>query len=199
MFDVILFCEDSAHEQVISALLRKLAGAQDIRVHLSIRNAVGGQGKAVSEMEEFLNAFSAGREHLPDLIVVAVDANCKGLNRQLAEIMEKVPDALRDFFIGIIPDPHIERWLLLDSAAFRAVLGAGCPAPDLKCERNRYKNQLVKAVKTTGVSPLIGGLEHAEDIVMNMDIRRVRQSDPSFDRACGELERFFAAWKRNRK
>ena len=37
------------------------------------------------------------------------------------------------------PDPHVERWLLLDGAAYKAVFGKGCDTPDLKCDRNHYK------------------------------------------------------------
>ena len=35
--------------------------------------------------------------------------------------------------VKAIPEPHIERWLLLDGAASRAAVGKGCQAPDLKC------------------------------------------------------------------
>ena len=31
-----------------------------------------------------------------------------------------------------VPDPHVERWLLLDGAAFKAAVGHGCDAPDQK-------------------------------------------------------------------
>ena len=49
--------------------------------------------------------------------------------------------------IYAIPDPHIERWLLLDSAAFKKVLDKGCSAPTQKCERGLYKRLLLQAVR----------------------------------------------------
>lgn len=67
----------------------------------------------------------------PDLIVVATDANCKGLNERTREIVCRDDPAP---MILAIPDPHLERWLLLDGAAFKAVFGKGCDAPDQKCD-----------------------------------------------------------------
>jgi hypothetical protein len=71
-----------------------------------------------------------------------------------------VPDALAPINVAV-PDPHIERWLLLDGAAFKAVFGEGCDAPDLKCSRDRYKSRLIEAIRGTGVTPNLGGLEFA--------------------------------------
>ncbi len=53
--------------------------------------------------------------------------------------------------IYAIPDPHLERWLLLDSAAFKHVLGRGCSAPDQKCEKERYKQLLIQAILEAGL------------------------------------------------
>jgi hypothetical protein len=55
-----------------------------------------------------------------------------------------------------VPDPHIERWLLLDSQAFKEVLHRGCSAPDQKCDRDRYKLLLDEAVRAAEVEPLLG-------------------------------------------
>ena len=74
-----------------------------------------------------------------------------------------------------IPDPHVERWLLLDGAAFKSVFGRGCDAPDRKCDRGRYKRRLAESIVAAGVTPILGGIEFAEDIVQCMDIERAEQ------------------------
>ena len=94
-----------------------------------------------------------------------------------------------------IPDPHIERWLLLDGAAFKAVFGRGCDAPDQKCDRGRYKQRLIEAIFAAGVTPSLGGLEFAEDIVQCMDIERAAQADDSFRRFVGSLRITFRGWR----
>lgn len=89
-----------------------------------------------------------------------------------------------------IPDPHIERWLLLDSRGFKQVLGRGCAAPDRKCDRDRYKQLLDEAVRNTGVEPLLGGLEYAEDLLLTMDLDRAGRNDSSFGHLLDDLRRF---------
>lgn len=94
-----------------------------------------------------------------------------------------------------VPDPHIERWLLLDGAAFKAVFGKGCGAPDQKCERDRYKQLLIRAISATGVEPSLGGIEFAEDLVRNMDIDRAAHADRSLERFVNELRAVFHGWQ----
>ena len=106
------------------------------------------------------------------------------LNERMREIVggdEPAP------MILAIPDPHIERWLLLDGSAFKAVFGQGCSAPDRKCSRNRYKQLLIEAICDAGRPPLLGGLEYAEDILRHMYIERVTRVDRSFGRFVGDL------------
>ena len=94
-----------------------------------------------------------------------------------------------------IPDPHVERWLLLDGAAFKTAVGHGCDAPDQKCDRGRYKKRLIDAVRDAGVTPILGGLEYAEDIVSAMDVSRAAQADRSFARFVDGLAGVFRGWR----
>ena len=94
-----------------------------------------------------------------------------------------------------IPDPHIERWLLLDSAAFKAVLGRGCDVPQQKCERRRFKRLLLEAVRATGVTPLLGGIEYTEPLVKAMDLRRLESADESLGRLLKDLHILFKTWE----
>jgi len=116
---------------------------------------------------------------MPDLIVVATDANCSGFAERAREVGSRGAPAP---MVLAIPDPHIERWLLLDGAAFKAVFGRGCAAPDLKCSRDRYKQVLTEAIRTAGVIPSFGGIEYADDIVRHMNIDRAARADRSFAR-----------------
>jgi hypothetical protein len=86
-----------------------------------------------------------------------------------------------------IPDPHVERWMLVDSQAFKAVLGRGCDAPDQKCERERYKHMLLAAMRAAGIVPPLGGMEYARDIVQHLDLQRAGQLDVSLGLAIASL------------
>lgn len=184
MREVALFVEDLAHQQIIGALVNRLAQDCDVRVRLDWRNALHGHGKVVQELGNYLHDLKRQGGPFPDLIIVASDANCQGLNDRLRELRD--PEAPAPMVLAV-PDPHVERWLLLDGAAFRTVFGRGCDAPDLKCSRDRCKQLLIEAIYAAGVTPSLGGIEFAEDIIQHMDIDRAAQSDPSFQRFVEDL------------
>ena len=52
MREIALFVEDYAHQQVIGALVQRLAGDADIAVRLDWRNARHGHGKVVQELKD---------------------------------------------------------------------------------------------------------------------------------------------------
>ena len=192
MREIALFAEDYAHQLVIGALVSKVAGEYNIDVRLDWRSAVGGYGRVITEYNNYIRDLIRQGNPRPDVIVVATDANCKGLNERTREIIARGELAT---IIHAIPDPHIERWLLLDGSAFKAVFGMGCDAPDQKCDRRRYKRRLIEAIRDTGTIPRLGGIEYAEDIVQHMNIKRVARSDRSFRRFVEALRNTFQEWR----
>lgn len=190
MHEVALFVEDGAHQRVVGAILQRVAEDRGVTVRLDWRNAAGGRGQMAQELKRYLRDLTNQGGH-PDLIVVATDANCVGLRQRVKDI--NAPAVISPMVLAI-PDPHIERWLLLDGAAFRTVFGRGCDAPDRKCDRGRYKHQLFQAVNATGVAPQLGGIEYAEEIIRHMDIEGAARADPSFRRFVNDLRRVFQQW-----
>lgn len=193
MRSILLFAEDSGHEKIVSALVQRLAAEHEVNISLRVRSATGGHGKVFDALRMFLRDLPRQQEPLPDLLLVALDANCKGY----VACRREVETALASYplpFACAIPDPHVERWLLLDGAAFREVLGKGCSAPDQKCDRDRYKNLLSSAVRATGVTPLLGGIEHGEELINAMDLARA-SADSSLGRFLSELQAQFHQWK----
>ncbi len=189
---IALFVEDYAHQQVIGTLVQRVAAEFEIAVHLDWRSAVRGHGKVIDELRNYLRDLSRQSTPWPDLIVVATDANCKGLNERSREIEKlDVPATV----VLAIPDPHIERWLLLDGAAFRTVFGRGCQAPDRKCSRARYKKRLIEEIRASGRTPILGGIEYAEDIVQQMNIDRAAQADDSLRRFIEALRTALRRWR----
>ena len=184
MREIALFVEDYAHQQIIGALVRRVADECEVELRLDWRSAVRGHAMVVRELTAYLRNLIDQGGPQPHLIIVATDANCKGLNERRREIER--PEAPAPMVLAI-PDPHIERWLLLDGAAFRSVFGRGCDAPDRKCDRNRYKHRLTEAIYATGITPNLGGIEFADDIVANIDFARASRTDRSFKRFVDDL------------
>ena len=114
---------------------------------------------------------------------LGLDSNCKGLSERETEVNQVTSD-LVDLVINMIPEPHIERWLLLDPEAFKTVFGKGCPVPDQKCERGRYKGLLLNAIYEATMVPPLDGIESVEELVYAMNFQRVEQSDRSARRFC---------------
>ncbi len=190
---IVLFAEDYGHEAFITALVQRLAHEYGIDVEVIKRSATGGHGKVISEFRSFLRDLSYNVYDIPDLLIIVTDANCKGYVERKREIDEVNKD-FKYFTLAAIPDPHIERWLLLDSAAFKEIFGKGCNAPDKKCERDRYKRSLLDAIRAVGIVPPLGGIEYAEDIVNAMDMERMEGLNASFGRFFKELRSRFKQW-----
>ena len=190
---ISLFAEDYGHEQFVVPLVRRLAAEEGIRIELRCLSVRGGFGRVAKELAEYVRALCQYREHLPDLVIVATDANCQGFaNRR--KPLQKIVEPIHDRVIFAVPDPHIERWLLLDPAAFKQVLGQPCSTPDQKCGRDRYKNYLAQAVAQSGRRPLFGGIEHAEDLVHAMDLDGLRTRDESLRNLLDELRGRLRSW-----
>ena len=191
---IALFVEDSAHQKFLGALLQRLADEKGVDIKLDWRNARRGHGAVVKEFRQYLNDLQRQPGEYPDLIVVATDANCKGLRARTRALVDVTGQTdLRIVFA--VPDPHIERWLLVDSGAFKQVFGRGCDAPDQKCERARYKKMLVDAIRESGITPSLGGIEFADDIVKEMDLNQAARNDASLQRLLEELNAAFRAWQ----
>lgn len=190
---IVLFVEDYGHETFINTLVKRLACENGIEVKIENRNVRGGYGKVITEYQSYLRDLRREMDRLPDLLIAATDANCKGYLERRREI-EETNKEFKNFTVYAIPDPHIERWLLLDSAAFKSVLGKGCDAPDQKCSKDRYKKLLLEAIQNAGVTPPLGGMEYAEDLVNTMNLQRMEQADASFGKFLKDLQNKFKEW-----
>lgn len=195
MHDVTLFVEDYAHRQVIGTLVQRIALECTVTARLDWRNATRGYGAVVREFRKYLRDLPGQGQRFPDLIVLATDANCKGINERTKEVEEIGSPEIPVPIISAVPDPHVERWLLLDGEAFKRVLGTGCDAPDQKCSRDRYKQRLIEAIRDAGTIPSLGGIEYAEDIVREMNIDRAARMDRSLERFVTKLRNTFQGWQ----
>jgi len=193
MHRVVLICEDIGHEYIIAPIVNRICNEYDITISIRVVKCSG--SRIYQTLDVFLSHIRSGEETAPDLMIVAVDANCKGYNQRREQLQNHITADLSFSVIHAIPDPHIERWLLIDSHAFRVVLGKGCDAPDQKCDRDRYKVKLTEAILNADVIPLIGGLEHAEDIVREMNFTVMDHHDTSFHHFLTDLNTVLNQWR----
>ncbi len=190
-----LFVEDVFHERFISQLLRRMAEEYNQTVTLEPRSVRGGHGRVLHELKEYLRDLRRYREQPYDAIIVTVDANCKTAPIKQREINEALGEMRTEVIIAT-PDPHIERWMLLDSAAFKKAVGRGCATPPEKCERGFYKDFLRQEIARANVPALLGGLEYVEDFIAALDLSRMSRVDRSFGDFLSEVHSFL---KRHRR
>lgn len=168
---ILYFLEDRAQEGFIKALVNRIAQDESIPLNSlnhDVRSARGGS-RVITEFERFMrDTIQTGSSDV-DLLIVAIDGNCKGYRdrvRQLEQyIRQKHP--LRNKVVYAVPDPHIERWYMMDQRAFKNGVGVD-RSPDIpryKCKKDYYKQLLRKTLAELNVSSLLGGAEYAENIV----------------------------------
>ena len=194
MYNISIFAEDRTLERFILTLIKRLANTYHVKINFVSYSVRGGYGKVLNALKKYQQGLDRNQENLPDLIIVGIDSNCKGFLEREREIHQAISDYTR-LVIGAIPEPHIERWLLLDSEAFKVVFGRGCPAPDQKCEQDRYKKLLLNAIIGAGMTPSLDGAERVEELVNAMDLQHLEQRDRSIRRFLTALQRQFRIWQ----
>lgn len=195
MRKISFFGEDEGHRAFLVPLIERIASEYHVPIAVREYSVRGGFGKVENEFGEYVRDLLKFQEDLPNLVVVATDANCFGFRRRRKKL-EEMAERIKDRVVYAVPDPHIERWMLIDAAAFKAVLGNPCDAPDQKCGRDRYKKLLSQAIRDAGVTPLLGGMEHAEDIVREIDLKHASKGDDLGD-LLQQLRARFRLWSQD--
>ena len=194
MYNISLFAEDEAHEDFLTTLAQRFAETYRVEIDMTTYSVSGGYGRVISELKQYHRDLQSHQEALPHLILVGTDGNCKKPPEREQEIRQAI-SGFTDFVISAIPEPHIERWLLLDAEAFKTVFGKGCPAPDKKCERDRYKRLLLNAILQAGSEPSLTNFGYVVDIVNAMNFQRMARRNDSLGRLLKALQNQFEIWE----
>ncbi len=184
---VDLFGEDVAHERFLRPLIHRLAQTEQLRVDVRVRSARGGHPRALAELTLYQRTIQKGGASAPDVLVVAIDANCDSYGSARRTIERKLARQVRGIAAIACPDPHIERWFMADPPSFREVVGTSLTLGRRKCDRQRYKRILAETVAKAGHPALLGGIEFAEEIVEAMDLYRAGKGERSLGHFVDEM------------
>ena len=191
---VLYFLEDRAQERFIKALVERIAKEESIPLNLlihDIRSARGGS-RVINEFRNFMKGLKVDTPGI-DLLVVAIDSNCEGYQERRKQLEKYIATpGFRDKVVLAVPDPHIERWYIMDQRAFKSGVGIN-KSPELpayKCGRHYYKQILFKVLKESNVSSVLGGAEYAERIVEKIkDVDALGKHEPGFRNFIQDLRR----------
>ena len=187
------FLEDVGQEAFLIALTERIAegvGLTTDKLRHDPRSTIGGKGMAVSELRRFLRDVRRERERPFDVLIVAIDGNCQGYAEKRDEILRVVKQTgYPGRVVCAIPNPHIERWYLVDAQCLRRVIEAETQpeTPVYKCERGRYKHALREAFRQAGIVAPLGGAEYGPEIAAALDLYIVGKADAGFKHFVDEL------------
>lgn len=201
---VLYFLEDRAQDAFIKALVIKIAKQESIhpsRLIHEIRSARGGSRVRV-DFKKFIKDTAKSTAYNVDLLVVAVDGNCKGYKEQIRNLEKyiKPNHPFSNKVVYAIPDPHIERWYIMDQRAFKEGVGIeqAPQLPTYKCQKGYYKNKLNQTLKEADVNSLLGGAEFGERIVESIEnLDAFSKQDNGLLSFVTELRIKMRNWKRN--
>lgn len=176
---VAYFLEDVAHERLIRGLVQRAAQDNGVSLNEDVRNATHGS-RVWIELRQYLRDIQQRIEPKPDLLIAVIDGNCRKF-KEVRQQIRKLTEPLQIRCICAVPNPHIERWYLGDAQAWQKVLpGTTFSALKYKCERDRYKNALIQAIRQAGVIPALGGAEYGDELARIIDTYKVGRRDNSF-------------------
>ncbi len=197
---ILYFLEDRAQEGFIKALVNRVAQDESIPLNSlnhDVRSARGGS-RAITEFGSFMRDTMQTSSSDVDLLIVAIDGNCKGYRDRVRQLEQYIRQnhPFRNKVVYAVPDPHIERWYMMDQRAFKNGVGID-RSPDMplyKCKKDYYKQLLRKTLVESNVGSLFGGAEYAENIVSSISsLDSLLSQNAGFRNFVDGLRAFFRA------
>lgn len=170
---ILFFLEDNAQESFIPPLVERLIidiGGNIDNYDLQVLSARG--GGSIRAYKDFIKLAKKGRHPSADLLIVGSDGNCNGFNKRRQQLLDASKGVPFLSVIPAVPDPHIERWYLLDNSALAAASGIPVQAvpPTIKCDKNHYKQMLKDVFYRNNLLPPLGGTEYGPLVTKTMDL-----------------------------
>lgn len=171
---VIYFLEDKAHEGFIKSVVEKIALLENPTNIVESRILSGRKGsKILKDFHAFMRDIEKTNNTSFDFIVITVDGNCKGSIEKIRELQRRIrqTNPYKDKVVYAVPDPHIEKWYIMDQHAFKHALNLNNPPalPAYKCARGYYKDVINRSIADAGFFSYLGAAEYAEDIINNIN------------------------------
>lgn len=182
-YTMVFFLEDSAQEALIPNLVRRLIadeGKNPQDYELKVLSARG--GGSIRAYKEFIKSVKKHKAPAADVLIVGSDGNCNGFAKRRSQLNDAAKDVPYSAIVTAIPDPHIERWYLLDNQALAHAAGVPVQAtpPATKCDKGHYKKLLKDIFAQHNLIPPLGGVEYGPSIAATMDLYAAGVADHAF-------------------
>lgn len=182
---VFYFLEDNAHTKFVPVLFHRLADEAGVNLIEKDYEPMGGAGPTIKGIRQLLVDIESDSELQPDILVVGIDADCSQPGERSRQVLAASKfERYGGMLVVAEPEPHIESWYLADPACIQRLLRIPAipPAPDARCRKQDYKNQLRVTARSSGRHAPLGGVEYGPEIAATMDLYRAGRRVPSLRR-----------------
>ena len=172
-FTIVFFLEDVAQEALIPPLVERLIATEGKNWDdYSLRVLSSRGGGSIHAYKDFLKQARRRTSLSADVLIVGSDGNCNGFAKRRSQLMKATTKVPYPVVITAIPDPHIERWYLLDSQALADAASVPVQAipPNAKCDKGHYKKLLRDVFARQNLFPPLGGAEYGPLVAKTMDL-----------------------------
>lgn len=172
-YTILFFLEDHAQEAFIPPLTERLIKKEGKNINdynLQVLHSRG--GGSIRAYKDFIKQTKKRKHLVADLLIVGSDGNCNGFRKRKQQLQDAAEDVPYPLVIIAVPDPHIERWYLLDQQALSNAAGVQVQTvpPTAKCDKNHYKNLLKEIFYKQNLFPPLGGAEYGPLVATKMDL-----------------------------
>lgn len=203
VLSITVFCEDTAQESLIQALLEKLGRELSVNVEVNpfnISSGSHGKGDTINDLKQYIKIVSRNYSGVstPDLLVICVDSNCEGYLKTYNDVKIIINEELVPHCAIGCPEPHVEKWYLNDLDAYHSVVGHRPSVQQAKCEKGYYKQILRSSIRKAS-QPVTSTIEEfADEIIKAMDLFRAGKNDSSFKHFVEEIRDNLKQIKKNK-
>lgn len=179
-YTILFFVEDSAQEAFIRPLVERLIKEEGKNIaDYDLRVLYSRGGGSIRAYKEFIKQAKKRKNLAADALIVGSDGNCNGFTKRKKQLEDAAKGMPYPIVITAVPDPHIERWYLLDSHALAEAAGVSVQAvpPAIKCDKNHYKKLLKKTFTDQNLYPPLGGAEYGPLVAEMMDLYAAGTAD----------------------
>lgn len=182
-YTIIFYLEDAAQEAIIPPLVERLIQDEGKNIGDYALLVLGARGGgSISAYKAYIKQVKKQKNLNADVLIVGSDGNCNGFTKRRQQLMDASKNIPYPYIITAIPDPHVERWYMLDGHALAMAADTAVQAvvPAIKCDKNHYKTLLKKTFTDQNVFPPLGGIEYGPEVAKTMDLYAAGTADHAF-------------------
>lgn len=184
------FLEDRFHENFIRPLVVRISTENTLpQKFCSHKIEYARGGGSVGAFTKYIKEWKRGEKEPYGISVIAIDADKPGIRERIKLISDIIKN--RSYLwpvVTAVPDPCIEKWLLLDPAVWSSVVGRPVNIT-LRANANcdEYKNKISGILNLLPTPAYFDAWQFGPELVRAINVRRAKLTNRDFKRFVDDL------------